>query len=99
MRGKFILLALNLLHVAPPSAAGDDARGRVLAAGCAACHAPHAAAADGIPRIHGRPAAELIAQLDRFRTGPSDATLMHQLVPGYSREELQLVAEHLARQP
>lgn len=99
MRGKFILLALNLLHVAPTSADDEDARGRVLAAGCASCHAPHATAADGIPRIHGQPAAALMAQLDRFGSGQHDAILMHQLVAGYTREELQLIAEQLARQP
>lgn len=99
MRGKFILLALNLLYLAPSFAGNTDERARVLAAGCATCHAPHLTANDGIPPIHGQPAAALIAQLERFRSDRSDAILMHQLVPGYSREELQLIAEHLARKP
>lgn len=94
MRRKFILLALSLLVLAPARA---DERARVLAAGCETCHV-----ADGtskIPRLNGRPTAQILDKLAAFRSGQTDATLMHQIVPAYRPDELRLIAEYLSRQP
>lgn len=94
MRGKFILPVLSLLILAPANA---DERARVLAASCATCHA--AGGSGEIPRLHGQPAAQILDKLAAFRSGRTDATLMHQIVPAYDSDELRLIAEYFARQP
>lgn len=93
MRGQFIVPVLSLLILAPAHA---NERAQVLAASCTTCHAR---ATGALPVLHGRPADEILQKLSAFRSGQTDATLMHQIVPAYSPEELRLIAEHFSRQP
>jgi len=73
---------------------------RSLAATCAHCHGgPRQAAGDDeFPRLAGRPAAELYAQLLAFRSGERRATVMQQLAKGYTPEQLQSIADYFAAQ-
>ena len=94
------LLALLAILVAPTAAATDppDPRARTLAATCANCHGTTGQALGAMASLAGRPAAQTLRSLDEFRDGRRPATIMHQIVKGYRADELQLIADHFARQ-
>ncbi|AYH42453.1 cytochrome C [Azoarcus sp. DN11] len=99
MTGKSTLATLCLLtglaHAVAPAA--DHARN--LAANCTSCHAPDAPTPNAIPRITGLPAATILQKLQEFRAGTAPATVMQQIVRGYSDEQLALIAAHFASHP
>ena len=59
---------------------------------CTGCHAPGA----GIGVLHGRPAADTVAQLESFRSGARPATLMNRIVRGFSPAEVEALAAWFA---
>ncbi|QTQ35282.1 Putative cytochrome c [Aromatoleum petrolei] len=85
-------LLAGTAHPAGPAA--TDARN--LAANCTPCHSADTPEPSAIPRIAGLPAAKILHRLQAFRTGEAPATVMHQIVRGYSDQELALIANHLA---
>ena len=73
-------------------------RAQMLAATCANCHGTDGQALGAMPALAGRPAEYTLTLLQLFRENQIPTTIMHQIVKGYSAEELQLIAEHLAQQ-
>ncbi|MBA3590614.1 MAG: c-type cytochrome [Methylibium sp.] len=88
------LLLLSPLHAAPPSA--DSIAVRVQA--CTACHGEQGRATNHgyFPRIVGKPAGYLHAQLLNFRDGRRNNALMSGLVQHLSDDYLREIAEHFA---
>jgi sulfide dehydrogenase cytochrome subunit len=78
-------------------AAGDLAAAPPGASSCSGCHA--ARAGSSIPAITGRPADEIVAALDAFRTGKRPATVMNRIAPGFSDGESRAIAAWLSTQP
>ena len=102
MTAKFTLAALGLLSaVAATSAtaASDvpDTHIRSLAAGCATCHP--ATVSGAIPYLGNRGRDALAQRLHDFRDGKTPATVMHQIVRGYTDEELDRIAAYLSATP
>lgn len=87
---------------APPTAAvpAIDAaqRARSHAAACTSCHGPSGRAPEGsnIPSLAGRQPAELVAQMQAFRSGARPATVMHQIAKGYTDDQLAVIAAWFA---
>ncbi len=82
------------------SVLADDslARAHTLAATCAACHGTEGRSADpSIPSLAGNPDDLLVEQLAEMRGDEYEGRVMHQLVQGYSEEEIRLIASHLSR--
>ena len=48
--------------------------------------------------LAGRPADQLLTILAGYRSGAIPATIMHQIVKGYTEPQLQLIAGHFAAQ-
>jgi cytochrome c553 len=73
---------------------------RALAATCAACHGTEgrAPAGSAIPALAGRPAPWLTEQMQAFKTGKREATVMHQIARGYSDAQIQQLAAFFAAQ-
>ncbi|MDB5511896.1 MAG: cytochrome, partial [Enterovirga sp.] len=46
----------------------------------------------------GRPAAEIVAALDGFRSGRLPATVMNRIAPGFTEAESRAIAEWLSAQ-
>jgi cytochrome c553 len=90
------LTLASALTAEPASKAASEHVGDVapelLVAICGSCHRPDNVA---MPVIHGRPAGQLLAQLERF-PGQRDVTVMHRLTVGLSGRELEAVAQRLA---
>lgn len=74
---------------------------RYLAGNCANCHGTdgQSAAGGGMSTLAGMPRAYFLEQLAAFRSGARPATIMHQLVKGYTDEQLARLADHFERQP
>jgi cytochrome c553 len=51
-----------------------------------------------IPRIAGRPAAEIVATMEAFRSGQKPATVMDRIAKGFSEAEIRAIAEWLSAQ-
>lgn len=81
-------------------AAGPLTAGMRLAATCANCHGSGGVSAGGeFPSLAGRPKSDMLTKLRAYRSGSAPATIMHQLLKGYSEQELELIAAYFEKQP
>ncbi|MCC7546470.1 MAG: cytochrome C [Burkholderiales bacterium] len=91
---RLALMALALVvlpHVAVQ--AQEVEAGRALAATCTGCHGTAGASIGPIPGIDGMEASRMILLLGEFRDGKREATIMDQLVRGYSDAQIQALAQ------
>ncbi len=72
-----------------------------LAATCASCHGTNGKAVDGavVPGLAGVPAVHMVEQMKAFRAGSRQATVMHQIVKGYTDAQIEQLAAYFAAQP
>ena len=64
------------------------------ASSCSGCHGSGAPAM----ALKGRDAAEIVADMDEFRSGTRPATVMDRIAKGFSQEETVAIATWLAGQ-
>jgi cytochrome c553 len=76
----------------------DPHLARNLAATCANCHGTNGHARGDMKPLAGMSADKLLALLDDYRNGNQPATIMHQIVKGYTPEQLKLIAGYFAAQ-
>jgi cytochrome c553 len=93
------LLAILMLGASPAFAASELASAPPGATSCSGCHGARAGAERALPVIQGRPADEIVAALDAFRTGKRPATVMNRIAPGFSVAETRAIALWLSQQP
>jgi sulfide dehydrogenase cytochrome subunit len=98
--GLAAIAAAVLLAAAPARAqtAQDPNLARNLAATCANCHGTNGQARGDMKPLAGVPADKLLAMLADYRSGAQPATIMHQIVRGYTEPQLQLIAQFFAAQ-
>lgn len=92
------LAAACLLATAGAAHAADPNLGRNLAATCANCHGTNGNARGDMKPLAGMAADKLTAMLADYRAGNQPATIMHQIVKGYTEAQIQLIAAHFAAQ-
>ncbi len=78
--------------------APDMVLARNLAATCANCHGTNGNARGDMKPLAGLAADKLIAMMADYRAGNQPATIMHQIVKGYTEEQIKLIAAHFAAQ-
>lgn len=98
MKLRFALAALFALASAGTTHAQDPNLARNLAATCANCHGTNGHALPDAKGLAGEPAETIIATLADFRSGDKPATIMHQIVKGYTEEQIELIANYFAAQ-
>lgn len=81
-----------------PAPAADPNLARNLAATCANCHGTNGNARGDMRPLAGMPAERQLAILNDYRNGTLPATIMHQIVKGYTPEQLKLIAGYFAAQ-
>jgi sulfide dehydrogenase cytochrome subunit len=79
--------------------ASDLLLARNLAATCANCHGTNGHAVGDMKSIAGTPADKMIAILADYRSGNQPATIMHQIVKGYTEAQIRLIANYFAAIP
>lgn len=102
IRIKAMAWALALAAAAPccqAQSSGNTLLARNLAATCANCHGTQGVAKGEMKTLAGRKEDELLKLLADYRSGAQPATIMHQIVKGYSEEQLKLVVRHFAALP
>lgn len=62
------------------------------ASSCSGCHATSAAVATPVPRLIGRPAADIASAMQQFRSGQRPATVMDRIAKGFSDGESAAIA-------
>jgi cytochrome c553 len=94
-------IAAAVLVAASPSRAQspqDPNLARNLAATCANCHGTNGHARGDMKPLAGMSADKILALLADYRSGAQPATIMHQIVKGYTEPQLQLIAGYFAAQ-
>ena len=91
-------LLASALMLAPATAQTDANAARYIAANCANCHGTTGVARGGMPSLAGQKKDQIATRLREFRDGKRAATLMHQIAKGYSDEQIDAIAEVIARQ-
>jgi cytochrome c553 len=76
----------------------DLRAGGYLAANCANCHGTQGHSPGAMPGLAGLNRGYLVRQMQDFRDGRRNATVMHQLAKGYTDEQFELMGEYFARQ-
>ena len=90
--------AAAALAAGAPAFAQDANLARSLAATCANCHGTNGNARGEMKPLAGMPAEAMVAMLGAFRSGALPATIMHQVVKGYTDEQVRLIAGYFAAQ-
>ena len=98
MKHRLALAALFALAVAGTTHAQDPNLARNLAATCANCHGTNGHALPDAKVLAGEPAETIIETMADFRSGDKPATIMHQIVKGYTEEQIELIANYFAAQ-
>ena len=88
----------GLALAAGPVLAQDAAR--YMAANCANCHGTdgQGAGAGGMPGLAGLSRTYFIEQINAFRSGARQATIMHQIAKGYTDEQIGQLADFFSKQ-
>jgi cytochrome subunit of sulfide dehydrogenase len=92
---RFVIAAAAVIACCAPGLASEAPPG---ASSCSGCHAPSAAAGTPVPPLNGRNAAEIVAQMEAFRSGKTQSTVMDRLAKGFSEAEIQAIAAWHAAQ-
>lgn len=98
MKLKIAIAALGLAGLAGLAHAQDPNLARNLAATCANCHGTNGKSQGGMDSLAGEPKDKLMQKLADFRSGDKPATIMHQIVTGYTDEQLALISAWFAEQ-
>lgn len=91
-------LAAVVLLVARATACAASPEPSAGASSCSGCHAVGAAVDTPVPRIAGRKAAEIAAQMRAFKSGEKPSTVMGRIAKGFTDAEIQAIAEWYSRQ-
>jgi cytochrome c553 len=85
------------MMAAPLSALAASPEAPPGASSCSGCHAARRADTAVAPLV-GRPAADIIAQMQAFKSGQKPATVMDRIAKGFTDAEIQDLANWYAQQ-
>jgi cytochrome c553 len=71
---------------------------RNLAATCANCHGTNGNARGDMKQLAGVSSDKTVAMMNDFRSGAQPATIMHQIVKGYTEAQVKAIADYFAAQ-
>ncbi len=91
-------LAASAFSLMPAVAQTNANAARYIAANCANCHGTSGVARGEMPSLAGQKKEQIAERMRAFRDGKRAATLMHQIAKGYTDEQIDAIAEQIARQ-
>lgn len=90
------LATIGLLLALAAPAAAQTAVAPPGASSCSGCH--DAKIADpAVPPLRGRPAEDIVAAMQAFRSGSREATVMTRIAKGFSDDETRAIAAWLSK--
>jgi cytochrome c553 len=98
MHAMRILAAVAALTASIGAALAASPEPPAGAAACSGCHPANAGVETPVPRLAGRNAVEIVQQMQAFRSGERDATVMDRIAKGFTDPELQAIAAWYAEQ-
>lgn len=93
-----MVLAVLGLPLAVSAQSTDPNLARNLAATCANCHGTNGNARGDMKPLAGVPADRIVTMMADYRSGNLPATIMHQIVKGYTEDQVKLIAAYFAAQ-
>ena len=102
MRKHFVMAALigsATIGLSLPVQAQDMSKIRYLAANCANCHGTDGRSVGIMESLAGYDKEKFISNMKEYRSGDKPATLMHQIVKGYTDQQIADLAAYFAAQP
>jgi cytochrome subunit of sulfide dehydrogenase len=97
MRASRAWLCMIAMLTAPFSALAGASEPPPGASSCSGCHATRRVDT-AVPPLIGRPAADIIAQMQAFKSGQKPATVMDRIAKGFTDAEIQDIANWYAQQ-
>lgn len=97
--GFAAVAASALLMAGSPASAQDFSKIRYLAANCANCHGTDGRSVGVMESLAGYDREKFITNMREYRSGDKPATIMHQLVKGYTDQQIADLAAYFAAQP
>ena len=92
------LLGVVVLVVSGAAALAASPEPPAGASSCSGCHAAGAKVDTPVPRLAGRKAADIVTQMQAFKTGQKPATVMDRIAKGFADAEVQAIADWYAQQ-
>src|SRR5262245_42831415 len=92
------IAAFPLLFAVAAEAQPAATRVATVPAGAQSCSGCHGSQDGPVPRLIGRNAAEIVEQMQAFRSGQREATVMDKIAKGFSDAEIQAIAGWYADQ-
>lgn len=93
----FPAIAILAAAIALPASSALAAPQPLAAAeSCTTCHGVGGNSSGAIPTIAGKEAAELISDLEAFRSGEMSGSIMGRLVGGLTEAEIDAIARYFA---
>jgi cytochrome c553 len=68
------------------------------ASSCSGCHAAKSGVDTAVPRLTDRTAADIVAQMQAFKTGQRPSTVMDRIAKGLTDAEVEAIAAWYAQQ-
>jgi cytochrome subunit of sulfide dehydrogenase len=93
-RISLIAAALGASLLAAPAFAEQPTP--LIAQGCAGCHGQSGEGQGAVARIAGYDRDAFLAIWQEFRDNSRPATIMNRIAPGYTDEEVQILADYFA---
>ena len=82
---------------ATSAAAFNDGVDGCAALACSGCHPAGASVQTPVPRLQGRKAADIVEQMQAFREGKRDSTVMDRIAEGFNDPEIKAIADWYAQ--
>ena len=92
---RLIVIAAMIASVTGARAASPEAP--LAALSCSGCHPASSNVQTPVPRLEGRKAAEIIEQMQAFREGKRESTVMDRIAKGFSDPEIETIAAWYAQ--
>ncbi|MFA6179380.1 MAG: c-type cytochrome [Candidatus Methylopumilus sp.] len=96
---SILLLSWSGAHAETVAPSPDNSSHiKTLAASCAACHGTNGNSVAGTSLLAGLDPNHFILQMQAFRTGERQATVMHRHAKGLNSDEIEQLAIYFSRQ-
>jgi len=92
---RVFVAGMIVLSAGSTAMAADAPAGAVS---CSGCHAGSARVETPVPRLAGRPAAEITDAMLAYKSGKQTGTIMDRIAKGFSDDEIRAIAAWYATQ-